>query len=251
MKKWRGSGVLLIALLSAGCKKNPGPQPTPVDKYGYHQEDLLRVYERGAIRIDIPKTYNQDAQFNDQEADLLVQALNTLTDEELARLDLHILGSDYAPNQAQGMMMYRNDAVHGVAIFFNKPKSSRVTDPDIGNKLLVYLGFSGRKISANQVFNEETQEELFPEVLEPPIPLPAPLIPMPSMSVPTLPSAEPLLITPHHLTVTSPGTPLQYITITSRPGHTALGEEARIAATNDEKGLTSEDQIRPHGMSHE
>lgn len=237
--------LILLSALCGGCnKKTPPPQPENKDIYGKTPEEIHRVYTRGpAIRVDILRTYNPEASFTDQEAEALIAALNSLTDEELARLDIHLISSDYGPNQAVPIAFYANDAVRSKAIYFNQPKSSRPFDPEIGSKFLAYLGFPGRKVSiASQVFNNETQEHLFPEVMPGLVPAaPVPIKPPVSM------------FTPQHVEVISPQTPDTYVALASRAGHDAAGAEARRTSTGDYKTLTVDDQLRPHGVakSHE
>lgn len=232
--------LVALSLLGAGCKKSPsGPPPETPDKYGNPPSALMGVYERPGtpIRVDIMKTYNQEAGFSEAEVGMIKAALNTLTDEELTARDLHLIGSDYVPNQANPMMMYSNDNVRGVAIYFNQPKSSRTPDPNLGAKFLAYLGFPGRRVNlASTVYNEETHEQLFPEATTGLVPH----SPDPNQPPGTL-------FSPQHLTVISPESPAHYVTVTSRAGHNALAGEVHTAAGTS-KDLTADDQVRPHGV---
>lgn len=241
MKRWMSLVALLV--LGLGCKKNnPGPQPEVSDKYGNPPSALKSVYERPgtSIRIDFLKTLNPEAGFSDDEIALIKAALNTLTDDELSRLDIHVMTSDYVPNQAKPQMMYSNDPIHVKAIYFNQPVSRRPLNQNIGNDFLAYLGYPERRISlSSTVYNDETHQQLFPEVLSDPIP-------MPSMSVPALPKAEPLLFPGRHVQVIGSESPSHYVTLTSRAGHNALTQEVR-AAGGKAKDLSVDDQVRPHG----
>lgn len=221
----------VAVLLSAGCKKSPsGGANEPLDAYGYTASSLQFVYTRpSGLRIDFPKTLNPEQSFTDAEIAVIVKAFDTLTDDELVHVQ--VVQPDDVPGSPTHIF-YRPD-LNLVHVVFSQPRTGRPLDANIGNKILASMGYSARAISpSSKVFNEATQEYLFPEV-------------MPGLSQPlVVPKAAPL---GSPLEVVSPNTPEVYTPLTSRAGHNALAAENSLVVKGNYKAITVDDVLRPHG----
>lgn len=221
-------------MLSAGCQKAPPSAPNePLDPYGYTAKSLQFVYTRpSGLRIDFPKTLNPEQSFTDAEIAVIVKAFDTLTDEELAHVQ--IVQPDDVPGSTMHIF-YRPD-LNLVHIVFGQARTGRPLDPNLGSAVLASMGYSGGRSIAQstKVFDESTQNYLFPEV-------------MPGAPIAPAKSAPPIN---SPVTVVSPAPPISYIPLTTRAGHNALADENGLAVKGNYKTITVDDVLRPHPVNY-